>query len=43
MPHLANFVNFLAIRLVKQGTETTWFRIGADRKSGPFRSGPRSG
>ena len=28
MPRLANVVNVLAIRQVKQGTETTGFRIG---------------
>ena len=28
MPCLAKVVNVLAIRLVKQGTETTGFRIG---------------
>ena len=28
MPRLAKVVNVLAIRKVKQGTETAWFRIG---------------
>ena len=31
MPRLAKVVNFLAIRQVKQGTETTGFRIGFTR------------
>ena len=28
MPRLAKVLNVLAIRQVKQGTETTWFHIG---------------
>ena len=37
MPRLAKLVNVLAIRQVKQGTETTGFRIGFTLHSCQYR------
>ena len=36
VPRLAKVVNVLAIRQVKQGTETTGFRIGFTLHSGQY-------